>query len=324
MKRKFFLVLILVFALYLPQSVLGWNATGHQVVAGIAWDNMTPTARQNAIALLQAAPPDACLLDLLSNDSRPLADRQREFFMRASTWSDIVRPSEEDTRACTRFHRRNWHFINFFWEGTSGGTGGIAPQDREDIETPEVNAVERLKLFRPFVACGTPACRTPQEERATTLAWILHLVGDIHQPLHTSGRVTSRPREREGDQGGNLFKLANDLPLHSYWDGIFDRSIARTQEEKNNNLVYLNRVIGIIVQEHPRNTAIVSRLLPGEFEAWSLEGFATTKRVVYPESLQRGQMPSDSYRQTAFTTSKEVVALAGYRLADLLNQMLGS
>ena len=327
MKRKFFPVLTLIVALVLPQSVLAFNATGHQVVAGIAWDNMTLTARQNAIALLQAAPPDACLLDLFPNDSRPLADRQREFFMRASTWPDIVRPSEEDTRACTRFHRRDWHFINYFWQGISGGSGPNAPEDREDIEMREVNAVERLQLFRPLVACGTPACGTPREKRATTLAWILHLVGDIHQPLHTSGRVTTRPLEREGDQGGNLFKLGpfNDsLSLHSYWDGIVDRAEPRRPEEMSNNLAYLNRIVGMIMQEHPRSPVIVSRLRSGDFEAWSLEGFETTKRVVYPASLQRARMPSDEYRRIAFRTSKEAIALAGYRLADLLNQMLGS
>ena len=327
MKRKLFPVLTLILALFLPQPVQAWNGTGHQVVARIAWDNMSSTARQNAIALLQAAPPDACLLDLFPNDLRPLADRQREFFMRASTWPDIVRPSDEDTRACTRFHRRNWHFINYFWEGTSGATGTNAPQDREDIEIPEVNALERLKFFRPLVACGTPACGTPQEERATTLAWILHLVGDIHQPLHTSARVTSRPREREGDQGGNLFKLgpSNDsLSLHSYWDGIVDRSEPRRQEERDNNLAYLNRMVGVITQEHPRSAAMISRLRPGDFQAWSLEGIEKTKRLVYPQSLQRAQMPNDHYRQMAFRTSKEAIALAGYRLADLLNQMLGS
>jgi hypothetical protein len=316
-----FPVLTLALALFVPQTVLGWNATGHQVVAGIAWDNMTPTARRNAILLLQAAPADACLLDLFPDDSRPLAERQREFFMRASTWPDIVRPGEEDTRACTRFHRRGWHFINYFWEGISGGTGSNAPQDREDIEIPEVNAVERLKIFRAVVVCGTP-----QEERATTLAWVLHLVGDIHQPLHTSARVTSRPLEREGDQGGNLFKLGpnnGSLSLHSFWDGIIDRSIARRQEERDNNHAYLNRVVRVITQEHPRSE-LAGRLHSGDFEAWSLEGLEKTKRVVYPQSLQRGQIPQENYRITAFTTSKEAIALAGYRLADLLNQMLGS
>ena len=62
MRRKLFPVLTLIVALVLPHTVLAWNATGHQVVAGIAWDNMTPTARRNAITLLQAAPADSCLL----------------------------------------------------------------------------------------------------------------------------------------------------------------------------------------------------------------------------------------------------------------------
>lgn len=326
MKRKLFSVLTLILALVLPQTVFAWGSTGHQVVAGIAWDNMTPSARQKAITLLQAAPADACLLNLFPNDSRPLAERQREFFMRVSTWPDIVRPNEEDTRPCTRFHRRNWHFINYFWEGISGGSGADAPRDREDIEIAEINAVERLKFFRPLVACDTPSCGTPMQERATTLAWILHLVGDIHQPLHTSGRVTSRPREREGDQGGNLFKLGpfNDsLSLHSFWDGIVDHAEPRREDERDNNLAYLNRIIGIITTQHPRS-GMVSSLRSGEFEAWSLEGFDKTKRLIYPQTLERGRMPNDEYTGLAFRTSKETIALAGYRLADLLNQMLGS
>ncbi|HKS29629.1 MAG TPA: S1/P1 nuclease [Pyrinomonadaceae bacterium] len=327
MKRKLFIVLTLALAMLLPQTAFAWNGTGHQIVAGIAWDNMTPTARRNAITLLLAAPPDACLLDRLPpSDNRPQAERDREFFMIAATWPDIVRPSEEDTRPCTRFHRRNWHFINYFWEGVSGGTGSSAPEDREDIAVPEVNAVERLKLFRPLVACGTSACGTTPQLRATSLAWILHLVGDIHQPLHTSARVTTRPLEREGDQGGNLFKLGpgNDsLSLHSYWDGIINRVEPRLASEQNNDLAYFDRMIRAIVQQHPRNQAMINRLRPGDFDEWSLEGLDKTKRLVYPSSLQRGQMPNDTYRLMAFRTSREAMALAGYRLADLLNQMLG-
>jgi hypothetical protein len=40
---------------------------------------------------------------------------------------------------------------------------------------------------------------------------------------------------------------------------------------------------------------IVSRLRPGDFEAWSFEGFEKTKPVVYPQNLQRAQMPNDEY-----------------------------
>jgi hypothetical protein len=79
-------------------------------------------------------------------------------------------------RPCVRFHERNWHFINFFWEGISGASGAEAPQDRDDFDLAEVNAVERLVMFRPIVACSSAACDVSAEERATTLAWILHLV----------------------------------------------------------------------------------------------------------------------------------------------------
>ncbi|HXH90325.1 MAG TPA: hypothetical protein VNN25_02005, partial [Thermoanaerobaculia bacterium] len=77
MKRLGLPVLALVLLSCLPQSLLAWNGTGHELVAGIAWDNMSLDARNKAIALLESAPSNACLLDLFPNDSRPLAVRQR-------------------------------------------------------------------------------------------------------------------------------------------------------------------------------------------------------------------------------------------------------
>jgi hypothetical protein len=197
--KKPVLLLALAVTLVAP-PLAAWNATGHQIVAGIAWDNMTPAARRNAIELLQSAPADACLVELLPIDARPREVREREFFMRASTWADLVRPNDDDVRPCTRYHRRDWHFINYFWEGTSGATECNVPLDRPDVVTPELNAVERLQMFRPVVACTSPRCGVSTGERAVTLAWILHLVGDIHQPLHTSARVTTSRGEHEGDQ----------------------------------------------------------------------------------------------------------------------------
>jgi hypothetical protein len=324
MRRQLLPALALVFALLLPQSLLAWNATGHQVVAGIAWDNMTPAARRNVIGLLQAAPEDACLRDLFPTDARPLELRQREFFMRAATWADLVRSNgDDDKRACTRFHRRDWHFINYFWEGISGATGEDAPRNRRDVKTPEVDAVERLGWLRQNVTCSTAVCATSAEERATMLAWILHLAGDIHQPLHASARVTTAPGEEQGDQGGNLFKLGTEQrspSLHSYWDRIVDASVPRRENETNNYGAYLDRVIAMIEQEHPR-AAAAPRLHAGDFAEWSLESFETTTLLVYPATLQRNVLPDDAYRERAFAASRTALAMAGYRLADLLNQM---
>lgn len=305
----------------LASSAFGWSSSGHQTIAGIAWDNMTPAARKQAIALLKAAPADACLLDMFPTDGRPLAVREREFFMRASTWPDIVRPDTRpgnppDTRPCTRFHRSEWHFINSFWRGTSGATGDDAPKDSK-MRIPELNAVERLTLFRPRVVCSKPSCGTPVDVRATSLAWVLHLAGDIHQPLHATARVTDALPE--GDRGGNLFKLGEgeDAPsLHGFWDGILNPQ--RAQNEPFGD--FLNRMIAGITTAHPK-ASFATQIRSGDFDAWAKEGLEIAKSVVYPATLIEKQQPTAEYAAMALKTSEKAMALAGYRLADLMNRM---
>jgi len=315
--------LALLAVLLVPQQSWAWNGTGHRVVATIAWDSMTPAVRQRVIALLEGAPRDACLVDLMPADSRPLAARQREFFERASTWADIVRPGENDPRPCTRFHRGEWHYINSFWQGISGATGGDRPADRPDILPPVSNILIQLPLLRSFAACPTSQCGAAMADRAVALAWILHLVGDLHQPLHTNARITSRQDEQKGDQGGNLFLLeAGDhvVRLHGYWDGILDRSAPRNDNEAQS--AYIARLAAAITRKHPRG-AVRPQLRPANYDAWAREGFETTKAFVYPATLKRGELPSHDYEATAFTIAQEAIAKAGYRLGNLLNRMFG-
>jgi hypothetical protein len=316
-------VLLLLIA---PQQSQAWDGTAHAVTARIAWDNLPAATRQKVVAALAAAPQDACLRDLFPNRPRPLAVRQREFFMLASMWADIVRPADDkDTRPCTRFHHREWHFVDYFWMGVSGGTADAdRPRDRPDMPPAAVNAVERLGALRLVVACTAAPCNITASERATNLAWVLHLVGDLHQPLHTTSRITTEPAERTGDQGGNLFKLdrsATPLSLHKYWDEILDRGIARRQNE--GRIAYANRVAALIAARHPR-PEMAGRLRPGQFDAWAREGLETTKKAVYPETLVRNHMPDDAYRERALAISEEAIALAGYRLADLLISVFGA
>jgi hypothetical protein len=306
-----------------PAASWAWNPTGHEVVARIAWDSLTPATRQRVVALLRAAPSDACMGDLFPSDRRPLAIRNREFFVRASTWPDIVRPTENDERTCIRYHRSEWHYINYFWQGVSGETGADRPRDRADLAPPLTNVVAQLPLLRAVAVCESPRCGTAQPDRALALAWILHLVGDIHQPLHTSARVTPRPDERNGDQGGNLFILQSEprvLRLHGYWDGILDRSVPRRDAE--NEMEYVGRLAAAIKRLHPPGE-LAGRIQPGAYDAWAREGLATVKTSAYPATLKREILPNEEYRERAFRISQESIALAAYRLADLLNVMFG-
>jgi hypothetical protein len=315
MKNCLFVCLIGI-GLLCPAPAAGWNETGHQIVARIAWERMTPIAREATVRLLQDAPQDACLRELFPDDARPLAERQREFFLRASTWADLVRPrARDDSRPCVRYHRAGWHFINYFWEGRSDPDN--PPDEHPTMRPPEDNAVTQLIGLTSSVVQATK----PRGERALDLAWILHVAGDIHQPLHTSARVTSRPDEREGDRGGNDFKLgpADDaLSLHAYWDTIVSLVVAPKPGERTG--AYVERLAARIMERHPQ--AALSRCLrPGEYEAWAREGFRITRMAVYPASLSRGRMPDAGYRRTAYAIAESAIALAGYRLAEMMNRL---
>ncbi|MDQ1706818.1 MAG: hypothetical protein QOJ88_29 [Pyrinomonadaceae bacterium] len=311
--KKLFLNLLLVVIVFSTQSALGWNSTGHILVARIAWDNMSPAARKNAVNLLMQAPADACLRDLFPNDARPLDVRAREFFMRAATWPDIIRPHDaDDHRPCTKYHNRDWHFVDHFWRGVSDDPNAL-PQD-VPFPLASVNAVERLRVFRSLAVSNNPA-----PERAMELAWILHLVGDIHQPLHTSGRVTELPSEKHGDGGGNGFSLG-EITLHSYWDGIVDRADPKKQNE--NFATYVERVANEFEQAAPQSTFTL--FLPDKFDRWADESLMRAKTQAYPRALKRNQMPGATYRLSVFGVARQAVAEGGYRLAALMNLMYGT
>jgi len=65
------------------------------------------------------------------------------------------------------------------------------------------------------------------------------------------------------------------------------------------------------------------RLLPGQYEEWSREGLRVAKTTIYPVWLVRGQPAPDRYQAVAWAAAEPRLALAGYRIADLLNRALG-
>jgi hypothetical protein len=79
----------------------------------------------------------------------------------------------------------------------------------------------------------------------------------------------------------------------------------------------------MIMQSHPRAT-LAPRLKDDQFEAWAREGLATAEGFAYPNTLKRGQIPPPAYRQQALRITGEAIALGGYRLADLLNELFAS
>jgi hypothetical protein len=163
-------------------------------------------------------------------------------------------------------------------------------------------------------------------EKAIAIVWIEHLIGDIHQPLHTSARVTDR--EPKGDQGGNLFLITpegtpreNQQNIHWFWDSIIGRNLPIKSAECESD--YIEKVAQRIMKKHPYSS-VSAALKLGEYEEWRKESFALNPTDVFTPDLVRFQPPSEKYKKHALKVSERQLALAGYRLGETLNRVFGT
>ncbi|HEX7090546.1 MAG TPA: S1/P1 nuclease [Longimicrobiales bacterium] len=290
----------------LPAPAHAWDQVGHRVIARIAWESMSPATRAKAVALLLAAPQDSELPALLPADGRPLAERERELFDAAAFWADRIRDRE---RPSHRYHEPTWHYVNFFWlQETPGGPA---------VELDRPLTGELLTQLRHV--SGTVGDRArPAGQRGLDLAWLLHLVGDLHQPLHSSARVTAA--DPDGDRGGNAFGLGEHGNLHSFWDGVLRERFPR--EEGETDAAYIGRIAAALMREYPRAGFDAELAEPIDFEAWAREGLAVAQHAGYPAYLERDAPPPARYMDEVYAAAAPRIALAGYRLAALLEALL--
>ena len=308
---KLFILFTIIFASV--SSSLAWDDTGHKLIAYIAWQQMSPKAREQAVKLLVHAPEDSDLSVFYLQDSRSDAAKKLDLFMIAGTWADIVRDKKFKNRFA-KYHHGTWHYLDTFWRETNGKVEVVT-----ELKSDEENALERIYTFDKMLRDNSVS----DEDKAVALAWILHLVGDIHQPLHDSGRVTDL--EPKGDQGGNLFLLSpkdavgeNRLNLHWYWDSIIGRNIPRFFDACDS--AYIPPIAQEIMKNYPISK-FQNRLENGQFDKWQQEGFQIASTKLYPPDLIRYETPSEAYKKQAFQIAQEQIALAGYRLGQMLNQI---
>ncbi len=300
-------------ALISAAPLMAWDDTGHKLTAYIAWQRMTPAARENVIKILLAAPENSDLSVYYLQDSRSEAVKQRELFMIAATWADIVRDKKFPIRY-KEYHHGNWHYTDTFWRETNG-----KPELLDEKEEGG-KAVDKLTEFDKTLRDSSAS----NADKAIAIAWILHLGGDIHQPLHASARITDL--EPKGDQGGNTFLLtpkdaAKTENLHWFWDSIVGRNVPRKNDACDSD--YLPPLADEMMKKFPF-AKMQSNLKPGQFDEWRKESWLLATTEVFSPDLKRFEMPSEKYQKKAYRVAQERLALAGYRLGEMMNQIFGA
>lgn len=268
----------------LPSSLFAWHDGGHMTVAEIAWRKMTPSVRDAALRLVQTG-----------------ADERTNSFVTAACWADDHKTPKDGP----------WHYRDTFFREDGKKT---------DLKPDEENAVWALEKFTKVLGDKSAA----DADRAQALRFVLHIVGDLHQPLHCVARVTEE--NPKGDRGGNDFRVLapeNMEPrprnLHFFWDmagGLFTK-VERPMSPEGQAVVskWADEAETAFPLSRHRETA---RNL--NFDHWTEEGLQLCKKQVY--ALTPGTVPTPEYQAACQKTAKERIALAGYRLANLLNKLL--
>jgi len=269
---------------------LGWGAGGHMMVASIAFKRLNPNAKAQVKKLL-AVPINP------SDVTKASAD-----FVNTGHWADDVRPKLGFEFA------PNLHFIDFPFSADSTPVPTDLPED------PNI-----VKALEHYVAVLKSSFDT--NEQAEALRFVIHFVGDIHQPLHCATRVDSA--HPKGDRGGNQFSIKvgdRTTNLHSYWDGGLD-SIPKGGPPPTFTPPALSKItpaVAAALQGHPDTDPDLKLDDPFNYMAWAKESTDLAKAAAYKD-IVAGQSPSAAYKTRGVEVVRKRVAFGGYRLAALLN-----
>lgn len=152
-----------------------------------------------------------------------------------------------------------------------------------------------------------------ERARAVALSWVVHLVGDLHQPLHNSELYDER--FPNGDRGGNLYQVVlgqEALSFHYLWDSAGGRFLYPPSRDR------LLSYQAWFVENHPRES--FDELGVESFQAWSDEGLALAVEAY--GSIPFGEKIDADSLKSVMDVSERRIVLAGYRLAKLLEETL--
>jgi len=308
LRRRAMNLLLAALALLPATGAYAWNAAGHRITASIAWQEMSPATRERVATLLAQHPGHSSWIQALKRGKNPPPATAAGLFAESSTWADDIRRDERyrdsvSNDSDTAARHRDWHFVNWpIDQGRAGDHGGQLDQ-------------QLLRLSRQL---ADP--RRPDHEKSTDLVWLVHLVGDAHQPLH----VASFPRtDGSQDPGGLGFAVRDpnrprfsDVSLHVWWDDLPGPPWLRGDALAGRSAALLDL--------HPADSVIHKSSAD-----WLDESLALARHSVLPGSGTEGYpepdhpwVVNDAYRSQAIAIANRRLVEAGVRLGRLLDELL--
>jgi len=266
--RHFLGAVLLGLLTILPQPALPWGDEGHRIIAQLAERRLHKDTAEQVRELIGP-----------------------EGLAAIATWADSIKTERPETRP--------WHYVDI-----PLGRRDYAPG--RDCATPRpgdclIGALERWHalLLDPH---------TDRPTKIEALKFLVHLIGDLHQPLHCIDN---------GDRGGNevlvtfFGETTNSFSqkpwsLHAVWDAALIERAGMTRDR------YVAKLEDLLKKQKPDD------LKKGSFREWALEAHRAAEEVAYKLLPPDKNIGEDYYRRASLVIGA-MLAKAGARLARLLN-----
>ncbi len=287
-----------------------WTRPGHMVTAAIAYDEIERRRPDliDAIGAILDAHPDRGAFQV-AVDRTTGRERQRRMFLECARWPDDAR--------LTAYDHPSWHIT--LWPAVEPDAP-LATKAKIAARAgrPTGEALEGLALN--YRTLGDPSASPA--EKASALCWLLHVTGDIHQPFHTTELFSAA--YPDGDAGAGRQFVTDPLPphapiaLHWLWDDSISRSGLPADADARGRE---------IETRYPRATLdeLKTPAVPPDFRAWAHDeshalalSFALSQRPATSPKPEGARVVPDAYWTKVQAVAQRRVAIAGYRMADLV------
>ncbi|RNJ41806.1 hypothetical protein B5V01_21695 [Mesorhizobium erdmanii] len=256
------------------QHALAWGQEGHAIIAEIAQRRLSATALIEVKRILGGE------ISMAS----------------AASWAD-------DMRSGPHPETYNWHFVDIpLADSSYDPVSECAASPKGDCAIAEIDRAEH-----------ETTCATDPGQRRDSLRYLIHVVGDLHQPFHTVADGNGENALNVLVKFGGLIesppKVADDN-LHAVWDSTIIKQTTYAWGS------YVDRLEGDWLLKHPEATQTLDPV------AWTLEAHALAQTM--SAGISSGTVLDNPYYDKALPVVDEQLGRAGLRLAAVLNRWLGT
>lgn len=300
--KNILLALVFVFGLNVVPAQ-AWSRNGHMIIAAMTYRAL-PDALQQSYTELLREHPDYIKWEKEYQSLQVDIELGEFLFMKASIWPDEIR------RQGSVYDHPTWHYTNF----------PVIPDDfpMEETLTPENDVIFAVNESRRVLSDSSSSV----VDQAAHLSWILHTIGDMHQPLHSVALVNEK--YPQGDRGGNLFFVrpraeSKGVNLHRYWDGLLGTN-GKVRDARNDATMIWQAL-------SDEASAQISAQI--DVRSWALEGRVVAIASVYLNGELEGTVEErkeaavilpEAYGKQAKSIAQKRAVLASLRLLQVLSE----